>query len=684
MIDTENTIREMETDTVNIGAIMAKFQPIENNQTANFEIAEKILKEHYTGASNSVLVKVLNIYLKDYYKLAPKSVKALEELIKDMVRDFKKSNKLETKEDDEAAMKKRREEQNEINKGIREKREAHITKLYEILKNKDGKSTDEEIEDAKQEIKELSIESFWDIEGMNVKSGNPGHLSLKKLPISDYVNKVFNIVKFGGRNWRYDWQKAFYTYDQHDEKITQEVTDIIFKVGDGDFYKFNGNAIQDSNNIIHLASTVNVYTENPFNKHSGYINTRNGVLHIDYDTRTITKMGKRPEYMFSYCINTRFDKDARDTEIHRVLVENLGELQTELIYQLAAICIRDADPSLTPSKICFLFIGPRNTGKTIVMQILSEFFGSEIVARIKLLDVSENQFVKPLLEGKLINLDDEVPATLPLKESGEIKRLTGSKFHTLNPKNQKPYPAVLTAIHVFAGNQFPKCNIQRGEDAFWDRWEIITFDKKQHKVDEGFLARLLTPENLSGFFNRVIEKLFDIHNNKIIRKKDLGYPNAYDEWMYGSNSVYRFIRDMTVPSDTPCKPSKKEFFEQYSLYCSDMDIKDVSVCETSAEFGHELKNIIDVKDVRPEEDDGERVYAYKIMREYVPELRQVVLKAKREKEQGAKPEVPLYIKPEGITDDYLGFYVSPEITEPEPPNEYYVENEDGEYEKRYE
>ena len=34
----------METDTVNIGAIMAKFQPVENNQTANFEIAKKILK----------------------------------------------------------------------------------------------------------------------------------------------------------------------------------------------------------------------------------------------------------------------------------------------------------------------------------------------------------------------------------------------------------------------------------------------------------------------------------------------------------------------------------------------------------------------------------------------------------------------------------------------------------------
>jgi hypothetical protein len=155
MDETENTIREMETDTVNIGAIMAKFQPVENNQTANFEIAEKILKEHYTGASKSVLVKVLNIYLKDYYKLDSKGVKALDELIKDMVRDFKKSSKFDTKEDDVEAMKKRQEEQREINKIINDKREAHIIKLYEILKNKDGKSTVQDIANAKTELKEL-------------------------------------------------------------------------------------------------------------------------------------------------------------------------------------------------------------------------------------------------------------------------------------------------------------------------------------------------------------------------------------------------------------------------------------------------------------------------------------------------------------------------------------------------
>jgi hypothetical protein len=274
----------------------------------------------------------------------------------------KEAKKVETAKEDEEAMKKKREDQREANRSIREKRDKHIEELYDILKNKSGKHTIEEIENAKTEIKNLMMPAFWDIEGLNVKTGNPGHLSLKKLPIADYIQKAFNLVKFGGRIWRYDWGKAFYTYDSDDVYIESEVAAIMDAVGDGDFYKYNGNSITDTGTITHLASlkdTKKVFTDNPFNKHTGYINAKNGVLHIDYKNRKVSLIGKKPEYMFSYCIDTEFHPEIIDTEIQRVLGENLGELQIDLIYQMAAIAIRDTDPKLIPSKIAYLFIGPR-------------------------------------------------------------------------------------------------------------------------------------------------------------------------------------------------------------------------------------------------------------------------------------------------------------------------------------
>ena len=136
--------------------------------------------------------------------------------------------------------------------------------------------------------------------------------------------------------------------------------------------------------IIDKASNKVVFTENPFNKMRGYINASNGVLEIDYENHKVTRIGKKPEFMFSYCINTDFDPTAVDTKIHEMLGENLGELQRELLYQLAAIAIRDVDTKLIPSKLAYLFIGEKNTGKNVVMQVLNDFFGNAIVSRIPL------------------------------------------------------------------------------------------------------------------------------------------------------------------------------------------------------------------------------------------------------------------------------------------------------------
>jgi phage/plasmid-associated DNA primase len=230
------------------------------------------------------------------------------------------------------------------------------------------------------------------------------------------------------------------------------------------------------------------------------INANNGVLQIDYADKKVTLLGKHPKYMFNYCIYAKYKPGIHNDVIHEMLVEILGEEQTDLIYQIAAMAIRDANPKLAPSKIAYLFIGPRNTGKNTVMNLLHKFFGKAIVSHITLNDIAKNKFIKSLLEGKVINLDDELPESLLVLESREIKSLTGGKFHNIEPKHGKPYTGTITAILVFAGNQFPRCSISKEDSAFWDRWEVIHFDHPGFKVDEGHNNRLFTPANLSGFF----------------------------------------------------------------------------------------------------------------------------------------------------------------------------------------
>jgi phage/plasmid-associated DNA primase len=602
--------------------VLLRNYTLSNNISKNIDLAKQFIRNHYADAPKADVIQVIEMYVKPYFRLDNKGVSFIKQSWNDIQkerRDAKKADEVKKREaklsvDEDEAIEARRiaEETRAQNITIREKREKRISDLYDILKNKSGNSTVADIEAAKSEIKEKMMDTFWTIEGFNEKTGNMGHLSLKKLAIADYIQKAFNMVRFGGRIWWFDWNKSFYTYDSDDVLIHQEIVSIMNIVGDGDLYRYNGNVISDKAQIIDAASNVKVFTENPFNKYTGYINARNGVLKLDYENKSVTQLGKRPEFMFSYCIDTEYKPKAIDSEIHSMLGQNLGEVQRDLFYQMAAIAIRDTDPKLIPSKIAYLFIGPRNTGKNVVMSVLDDFFGKAIVSRIPLIEIAENKFVKPLLEGKVINLDDELPEHLPLTESREIKSLTGGKFHTLEPKNVKPYSGIITALMVFAGNQFPKCNISRNDSAFWDRWEIFNFDKEQHKVDENYLNKLLTLDNLSGFFNRVIDHLFFIHDNPIKRKQ--GLYDTYDEWLHSASTVYRFYYDMTIKVDERMEYPKDEFFKYYHDWCEAVNIPIENRAANLQEFGRELAQTCHVKEGRM--GTGERQYTYRMFRRY--------------------------------------------------------------------
>ena len=637
-----------------------------DSSVKNFEVARQFIEENYKDEPKSIAHRVIASYVKNYFSLGRDDVAFLKMFWVDLQKAQKASEKAavnkESASEKEAKMreendKKKEEERARVeNEKIREKRLNHLNDLYDILRNKNGKHDIDAIEVAKTRIKELMMDDFWKVEGYNQKTGNNGHLSLQKLAIADYISKAFNIVKFGGRLWWYDWRKAFYTYDSDDAFIHSEVATIMNLVGDKPEYIYNGNSLSDKSQIIDMASLRNperVFIENPFNKHTGYINAKNGVLKLDYVNKRVTLLGKKPDYMFSYCIDTTYNPDAKDTAIHEMLRENLGEEQRDFIYQMAAIAIRDTDPHLIPSKIAYLFIGPRNTGKNVVMQVLNDFFGNAIVSRIPLIEIAENKFVKPLLEGKVINLDDELPEHLPLTESREIKSLTGGKFHTLEPKNVKPYSGIITALLVFAGNQFPKCSISKNDSAFWDRWEIINFAKKQHDVNENYLAELLTPENLSGFFNRVIKKLFEIHDHKITRKQNLG--STYDEWLHSSSTVYRFFQEMTVVSDERMEYKKDEFYKYYLEWCDFVGIPRDDRAATLPEFGRELIHTCKVKEGRIGTD--ERHYVYRMHKRY---------------------EVALYSEALNLTQEVkYPEHVSPVVDDLEPPEEIYTEDDYG-------
>ncbi len=223
-----------------------------------------------------------------------------------------------------------------------EEREANIEKLHGILCNRSGTHTIEEIKKAKEDLRTLMLPDMWYIHGQNLKTGNLGHLVINKLVVAEYIHRAFNIINYNGHLWRYDWERACYLYDRNDEMIEQEINQIFELVGDAT-YQYNGSNTNDKINIMDQAASKDVKTENPFNLVPNVLNTRSGVLKLNYENETVELLGKRPEYMFSYCIDCYYDPSADPTELEEVLTKILDEDQLEFAYQIPALALRHVD-----------------------------------------------------------------------------------------------------------------------------------------------------------------------------------------------------------------------------------------------------------------------------------------------------------------------------------------------------
>src|SRR5665647_3662665 len=139
-----------------------------------------------------------------------------------------------------------------------------------------------------------------------------------------------------------------------------------------------------------------MYTHNSFNKQKNVVYTRSGVLLMDYKNKKIIPLGKKPENMFSYCVDCEYNPDADATEIDNIYRNVVGHQQIDIIYQIPALALIHTDIELTPTKIAYIFLGKSNTGKSIVQTGYAKLFGTETVSKISVSEIVNNKFVKPM------------------------------------------------------------------------------------------------------------------------------------------------------------------------------------------------------------------------------------------------------------------------------------------------
>lgn len=256
-----------------------------------------------------------------------------------------------------------------------------------------------------------------------------------------------------------------------------------------------------------------------------------------------------------------------------------------------------------------MLFGSGENGKSTFLNLIHKFLGDENIANISLQALCYERFAKAGLYGKLANINADLPSTA-IKSTGNFKEATGNDMIRADVKNKDPFKFRNFAKMVFACNQLPATS--DNTDAFFRRWEIITFpykftdDKNDifKQKDVEVLKKISSEQNLSGLLNWALEGLKRFRKQGFTSSKIM--KDIKDEWILRTNMLQAFV-NRYVEEGMGYYVPKEVFYEAYVEFCKEHDLE----AEKSHVVSRNLKSVIPrVRDERPKI-EGKQVRVWK-------------------------------------------------------------------------
>jgi len=241
-----------------------------------------------------------------------------------------------------------------------------------------------------------------------------------------------------------------------------------------------------------------------FDKDPMKMSFSNGVL----DLETMTLKNHSPEFLTRIQIPWDFDPQATCPSIERAVTDIIGEENIPLIWEIFAhFLVKDYRFKRFP-----VFVGSKDSGKTILLQLMTELLGEENASSVAMQNLSD-RFMKAELAGKLANISDDLPKGR-VRDSSMLKRLSGRSRIQAEEKGKNPFSYTNFAKLIFSSNYKPW--IDDPTDADFGRFMILCLHSKfgDPSKEEGvklkdptILAKLVNPKEMSGLINKALEGL---------------------------------------------------------------------------------------------------------------------------------------------------------------------------------
>jgi putative DNA primase/helicase len=308
--------------------------------------------------------------------------------------------------------------------------------------------------------------------------------------------------------------------------------------------------------VIRIIGSKNWVTENQLKEPPlNLINLRNGVL--DFETGQLYPHD--PQLWFTSVIDVEYKPDAQCPNFLRFLAEILPPEAHPTIQELFGYALYRGNHA----RRAFLFIGSGNNGKSMLLDILTQWIGEENVSNKSLQDLEYNRFSVARLLGKHVNVSADLPQT-PLMKSEVLRALTGGDRLEAERKHRDSFSFLPFAKLVFSTNKLPP--VKEDEvDAFFKRWIIIQFPY-EFEDDPGKRKQILdsctTDEEKSGILNWALEGLRRLLKSGRFTADEGDSAKIRDRWMREVNPAYDFLTTF-VERDPTGAIVKKNLWTRY-------------------------------------------------------------------------------------------------------------------------
>jgi putative DNA primase/helicase len=231
-----------------------------------------------------------------------------------------------------------------------------------------------------------------------------------------------------------------------------------------------------------------------------------------------------------------------------------------------------------------LFNGAGQNGKSTLLTLIERLLGHAHVSGESLDRLLNNNFATANLYQKLVNVDADLSGDI-LKNTGKLKKLTGSDEYPAEFKFKPGFKFRNYAKLIFSCNEFPQFHDKT--DAFFRRLIIINFIQQflGEKEDRDLIDKLSTEEELSGLLYEVLRRLPRVLQEGIRPTTSQTMEDTYDKYIRGNEPV-RYFADKAI-SYGEDKITVAKMYESYGWFCRDNNLP----VESEQSFSRKLKDL---------------------------------------------------------------------------------------------